>query len=132
MIAFLSKILQKLAQLQSSVNAIPTVTPQRPRSTYAGSFRTTSTSFVTALNITGTGKLIALQVSNAHIQIIADGNTILDFNNGDTNAIDSVGDYTANYQGISSVNISFKSNLKINLSVPSSGTATIKYTYELE
>jgi hypothetical protein len=129
---------QKVSQLQNSVNAIPTVTPQRPRKSYLNKFSTTSSSFVTALQVNGIGKLFYCSQHTARVQIILDGSLVYDFDStglSPTYFVSPAGENISSYGGYS-LNVtfcflSFKQSLQINV-LANGGTAQCNFGYEIE
>jgi hypothetical protein len=151
-----STIFARLAQIFNIINAIPTVTPQRPRQAQPPvTFTTSSTSLVTALNVQGKGTLRAIllptgsgsgSTGNHQVQVIADGQTILNFTTTTSGALNN--SYLTPFglslctapepiPGNSASNeffeLNFTQSLQILVAVPNGAVSqTYKFFYEKE
>jgi hypothetical protein len=131
----------KLADAKNAINNSINTTVQKPRSAQpVGSLSiNTVNSWVTAVNITGRGSLKYCDFSPAgssafsYIRITIDGTQFVYFGNGSGGMYYlGNGGFTTNFVG--SVDIPFKSSLKIEIMIGNGGSGTCKtnWQYNLE
>ncbi len=134
----------KLGELREYVNTrvdevINTV--QKPRTTYKGTYSTTSRSYVTALNISGKGMLRCLKylttrdTCDVYLKVTIDGRQIISFNDGYSKDqwqwvapdLDSGGP-----SGPYDIHVAFNQSLKIQIMSGDGSTVKVHWVYEKE
>ncbi len=122
--AKLKTILTSIASLVTSVG---------PKTYYHGCFNTASTTYVTALSVTGAGEVYAvLTALDTHIKITVDGVKFFEFTgqNYGTLSDTSIGLAIANYDYVREpAKFSFKNSLLIEIKTISTKTANVGWGY---